>query len=254
MANNPPDESNTINIKLFPEYPSPPAAQPYHVPLATIDLPSVVDITWDLTMRTIIPYIDGVNSIARIAEAADADLSLVRKAIAHLLYYSCVILLDTWSFSNIYALTPEVLIFVQDEAMQKECAAYVAADGPWAEPIELSRVVKLMLKLRQGMSVKSWSIENADNLRGVDIRRLITFGVIKGFVYRVHKYPIRTHGPSGGESKNGEARPSSGEWGKLDRVLDGVHCFDEICTDLMCSEKDLVGKLKRYGNVQIVHR
>ncbi|KAI9889789.1 MAG: Nitrogen permease regulator 2 [Vezdaea aestivalis] len=266
------DETNTINIKLFPTYPSPPLVQNHHVPLATLPLHSIVDITWDLTMRSILPHINGLNSISRISEAANADPSLVRKAISHLLYYSCVVLLDIWSFSNIYALTPEVLVLLQDPSMRKECVAYVRTPSATSAipsttgstttpvqnfssaitsqpPVDEAAIVQLILRLRQGLSVKAWAIENASLIsRGVDVRRLITFGVVKGFVYRVHKYAVLASG------RLARRRAGEGEEERLEGMLDGRHCFDEICTELGCGERELLGRLKRFGNVQVVHR
>lgn len=41
---------------------------------------------------------------------------------------------------------------------------------------------------------------------------------------------------------------------ELERFLDGTHCFDEICTELMISEKELGQRLKTKGDVQIICR
>jgi hypothetical protein len=49
-------------------------------------------------------------------------------------------------------------------------------------------IVELYASLRQGQNVKQWYTLNARQLANVDIRRFITFGIIKGFLYRVHKY------------------------------------------------------------------
>ena len=41
----------------------------------------------------------------------------------------------------------------------------------------------------------------------------------------------------------------------LTKYLDGMHCFDEICTELEVSEKELTARLKRYpGEVVIINR
>lgn len=41
----------------------------------------------------------------------------------------------------------------------------------------------------------------------------------------------------------------------LAKYLDGLHCFDQICTELEISEKELTERLKRYpGEVLILHR
>lgn len=41
----------------------------------------------------------------------------------------------------------------------------------------------------------------------------------------------------------------------LAKYLDGMHCFDQICTELEVSERELTARLKRYpGEVLIIHR
>lgn len=304
------DDANTLNIKLFPTYPAPPPLLPHHVPLSTVLLKKLVDQNWDLTMLLILPYINGINSVFQIALAADADYRLVRKAIRHLLYYNCVFLLDIFSFSAIYAPTAELASFVESTALQDECARYVTIpysdengvvtgddDGPLISGTEL---VELYCSLKQGQSVRHFAIHYATMLERIDVRRLITFGVIKGFLYRVHKYAIapaalkrRAHrsgkknavktgfgeGGDGGRSmgkedkyaaktpqledggsENADKADAAGMEAFADKkadllkYLDGTHCFDEICTELMISERELMSRLKEWGDVQIIHQ
>ena len=41
----------------------------------------------------------------------------------------------------------------------------------------------------------------------------------------------------------------------LVKYLDGMHCFDQICTELEVSERQLMGRLRRYpGEVMVIHR
>jgi len=235
--------------------------------------------------------------VRAIASLADADPHLTRTALRHLLYYGCLLLLDVFSFSAIYACTPEIGAFVADAAMQEECARYVSTkdtglgghrDGRGGDEdmiVSGETLVALYTSLKQGQSVKTWCIEHGRVLQGVDVRRLVTFGVIKGFLYRVHKYAVATtprFAASGGSRTsrrsssattasfakadgdnrddghdNGEAREAREREKKkraLGRYLDGTHCFDEICTDLGISERELVGELKKWGEVQIIHR
>ena len=293
--------TSTLNIKLFPIYPPPPPLYTWQVPLLTVKLDDMVDSSWDLTMRRILPFINGINSVKRIALLADADLKLTRKALKHLLYYNCLILLDIFSFSAIYAPTPSIIEFVQDDTMQEECARYVSlhslsipttapnhftsnqSDGPHPENdtqhrITGAQLAELYLSLHQGQSVKSWCTDHPFVTKVLDIRRFITFGVIKGFLYRVHRYAIAntytitatTTGATLGKKGNGRgiqqqltrqqatkqqpptqpqqtARPdeSSSSRHQLAKYLDGTHCFDEICTELMISEKELLARLKK---------
>ncbi|KAL6713825.1 Nitrogen permease regulator 2 [Lecanora helva] len=318
------DSANTLNIKLFPTYPPPPPLYAHHVPLATVRLDAgspLVDDEWDLTLLKVLPYIDGVNSVKQIALRADADFKLVKKAVRHLLYYGCVVLLDVFSFGGIYACTSAVGEIVESEALREECRRYVSleedeeeeeeggGDGggmrapfQWRNkrtaagkeeskehsiPITGTDLATLYLSLKQGQSVKNWCMERPDIVSKIDIRRFITFGIIKGFLYRVHKYAflppssskqrltkanLRRSGDgyqrtgSGVAVKGGDGVGEEGEEegvgdeakeadeADLLKYLDGTHCFDEICTDLMISEKELVMKLKGLGDVQVICR
>ena len=302
--------TSTLNIKLFPIYPSPPPLHAWQVPLLTVNLDDMIDDSWDLTMCIILPYIDGVNSVQHISVLADADLRLVRKAIRHLLYYGCVALLDIFSFSAIYAPTPSISGFVEDEAMQRECLRYVsipslvptatiANDSTQNDNIDASfsqskpqirttTLLELYLSLHQGQSVKAWCTSHPSIPKVLDIRRLITFGVIKGFLYRVHKYAILSSPSSIATTKRGKttsARSASRsllsssmslshdngnaqdnkynviQYPKhqdqyLKHFLDGTHCFDEICTDLGISEETLIERLRdcKLGEVHVICR
>lgn len=285
------DDSNTLNIKLFPTYPPPPPVAPHQVPLAIVRLEALTDPNWDLTVLRILPYINGVNSVKRIAHLAEADYSLVRKAVAHLLYYGCVMLLDIFSFGASYAPTAEIGAFVRDHEAQDECRRYVVtgdtqpssrlglderrgldAKKILAASIDSTCLVELYTSLRQGQSIRTWCIEHADIISVVDIRRFITFGVIKGFLYRIHKYAVVTSAPSlplvdpseariHRNSEGVEGKPQSGDkeniptdHAALARFLDGTHCFDEICTQLMISDRELLLRLKDHGDVQIIQR
>ena len=322
------DELNTLNIKLFPTLPNPASVKPWHVPLFTVRIETMVDENWDLTMLRIIPFIDGVNSVKRIATLADADLKLTKKCVKHLLYYGCVLLLDIFSFNAIYAPTAEFATLVaKDTEMQKECARYVNTafapavqeeaiiDGAerrtsgltnlttlpdeeiWpltakGDSIDGVTIVQLFANLRQGLTVRGWYTQNANLLANIDLRRFVTFGVIKGFLYRIHRYAIRTPKAAAAfDQTNGDdvqyqnlTRSMSSEHHlaeqytsrdkqkrhattKVDRssqslntqimhFLDGTHCFDEICTELGIGEKDLMERLKsrEMGEIAIVCR
>ncbi|KAI4238891.1 MAG: hypothetical protein LQ352_007834 [Teloschistes flavicans] len=271
------DDSNTLNIKLFPTYPHPSPLYPYHVPLSTVRLDTLTDPNWDLTMLRVLPYIDGVNSVKQISLLADADYKLVRKAIEHLLYYGCLLLLDIFSFSAVYAPTAEIASFVEDTEMQEECARYIAVPNDGIKHnlqhdiIRGLQLVELYLALKQGQNVKSFYIKHAETMDRIDVRRFITFGVIKGFLYRVHKFAMATN-PTGKRKRDHKLKSrqktrtaavvkaqtddpdSDSHILDLEHYLDGTHCFDEICTELMISEQELTRHLKAVGDVQIISR
>lgn len=210
-------------------------------------------------------------------------------------------------------------------------------------------IVELYASLKQGQSVKQWYAQHSNRLSYIDIRRFITFGIIKGFLYRVHKYAYATgfpkhhnrhrnnngsnnnnnnnshgyyynqyypgmtsglssRGPGTGtnsprassvgdsqlqlqstsaqsgsttmtshtatamgasvdgndnDNDNGRDREREDREDEEDiiddrtlvKYLDGMRCFDQICTELEISERQLMGRLRRYsGEVMVIHR
>ncbi|KAI9682917.1 MAG: Nitrogen permease regulator 2 [Trizodia sp. TS-e1964] len=277
------EQSNMINIKLLPMYHVPPHVLPHHVPLLTVDVASLMDRTWDASLREVIPLIDGIRSISRITEALEGDYVIVECCVQHLLYYRCAITLDIFQFSNIHYPTPEIFRFLSSPDMQAECAAYVGPGGSPAPVLPADVLIKLYTAMRPGQTVKSFCIENRRIIGGhaIDVRRFITFGVIKGFLYRSHKFPVKTFPPvlfsrtMSGASVRSNVTARNVSFGsptefhdtddddsladELDHLplvgyLDGSRCLDDICTELFCGEKQLVAKMREYGNVLFLQR
>jgi hypothetical protein len=176
--------------------------------------------------------------VQKIAILADTDLTLTRRALAHLLYYGCILMLNTFHFGAMYAATAEIGVFVENTNMQDECRRYIVTPhSPFknsigdsssttntatthapsssfnppsgfllkhhkssnlnpssasSQPTPPSRatVLHLYASLRQGLPLRDWCLAHASSLAYIDIRRFITFGVIKGFLYRSHRYAI----------------------------------------------------------------
>jgi len=47
------DEANTINVKLFPVFRAPSPVKAYHVPICTVQLESLMDQNWDMTLQKV---------------------------------------------------------------------------------------------------------------------------------------------------------------------------------------------------------
>ncbi|CDO93443.1 unnamed protein product [Kluyveromyces dobzhanskii CBS 2104] len=124
------DEGNSIDIKLFPVR-TPPSSNISieDVPIAIVNLSDIIDVNWDPTMVKIVPYINGINSIAQIAASAQSDVELVQECIKHLMYYKCIILSDIFQFSNIYAPKNEIHNFLLNPAMAKACQNFVQTNS-----------------------------------------------------------------------------------------------------------------------------
>ncbi|RMJ22718.1 nitrogen permease regulator, partial [Aspergillus sp. HF37] len=74
----------------------------------------------------------------------------------------------------------------------------IGGDGPDEDHgvVDGVGIVELYASLKQGQSVKQWYVQHSHELANIDIRRFITFGIIKGFLYRVHKYAYATGLPA----------------------------------------------------------
>jgi len=245
-----------INMKLFPAYKNPPPVKPWHVPITKINLLDIVDDRWDLTLRKIIPEIDGINDVRKIAHNADVALDLAKLALQHLLYYQAILMLDMFFFSNIYAVMPAINDFVNNaDNMQEECAGYVFTSG---EKLANYYLCRLFVSFCQGRTLKEWlklhMDDGLDVMKYVDVRRLVQFGVIKGLLKRVHKFPVSSQYLAG--LVTGEISIKDGG-DSLQKYTDGCHCFDQIIVEKNMTDATItkeLGKLKPPGDVQILYR
>ncbi|GAA6001211.1 hypothetical protein JCM10207_007466 [Rhodosporidiobolus poonsookiae] len=212
-----------LDLGLFPFYANPPDVKIWDVPIAVAPLESMKSYGWDVTLYKVCSFIDGVNHVKRIAELAEVDLFLARQCIQHLVYYNAVIIVDLFLFSNSYATLPDIADVVQygeedDEEvtdLRSECENYVYTGARDSPPIPFSTLLTWYSRLRPGLSIASWMEELSLDSKPVDVRRLIQFGVIKGFLRRVHAFPVWLDHPAfradgRGAGKRKERRRSSG--------------------------------------------
>ncbi|KAF4324483.1 hypothetical protein G195_001412 [Phytophthora kernoviae 00238/432] len=160
--------------------------------LGTI-LPQVLrDLTlhaeWDLALQQIVPFIDGVRYVKRISLEADVEIAIVKKCVRQLLYYGCVTLIDIFLHSNIYANTPKIAVLANNPKLQAECAVYIAKSGQ--APPSFARIFALYCSVQPSLRMSDFCVVYAESLALIDVRRFITFGLIHGFLRRVHRYPI----------------------------------------------------------------
>ncbi|KAI0810886.1 nitrogen permease regulator 2 [Irpex lacteus] len=233
------DQFNSIELKIFPFYPNPPEVKDWQVPLSLITLARRIEPNWDLTVAKICEFIDGTNHVARIARLADCDIGLTRQAIAHLLYYQVIMMIDIFQYSNMYTLKKSVSWLADEPHVQEECGPYVRKPGK--DIPDWPKLLHLYSRFKPGITIYQWMEECGVHELGIDVRRFTSFGVVKGFLRRVHRWPIliedsnahieaqqkRTstetnlrHSPT-----PGPAYPPA-----LVPLLDGEHHTDELCT------------------------
>ncbi|ORX62070.1 nitrogen permease regulator 2 [Hesseltinella vesiculosa] len=238
---------NTINLKLFPTYPNPPAVYDYQVPITTVDIGKMMTMDWDITVQKVAKYVNGIHHVRKIADIANVKPEWTRSCMQHLLYYGCIVMIDIFQFSNTYAIKPELTRLLNDKTgLGQECLDYITLPKEPVPP--LAKVFALYSGLQYGVTVKDWMEEHQVQSLPIDIRRFVSFGVIKGLIYRVHKYPMLVHAQHQDQQRfpAPEQQPSliNGNTGlpihpDLFPFLDGLHHYDEICTFLKCSPQEL---------------
>lgn len=242
-------------MKLFPTHEYPPPVKSWHVPVSKTDFTSVIDDTWDLTMKKVIKEIDGINSVRHIAHKADVAIDLAKVALQHLLFYDTILMLDTFLFGNIYAPGPDLNDFISDiDGLQEECAAYVYVNGPRLANFYL---VRLFTSLCISRTLKEWLKLHMDQgfnvMNYVDVRRFIQFGLIKGLIVRVHKYAVSAQTIA--HLAHGKDIKSHGG-DILQSYANGTQCFDQITAEKNVGDVKIMDLLKKFprGDVEIIYR
>lgn len=176
----------------------------WDVPVLIRGLPAKEEWTWDLALERVGGFVDGIRHVGKIAEVADVEVKLVKRCVRELVLLKRAMVLDIFHFGAIYTCTSRVVEFVRDEGgMQAECAAYVAVPSPPKPNHEKDNdnnpklpskeiLIDLYTSLQPGIPLRDFCLDRAEVLANIDIRRFITFGIIKGFLRRIHKFALST--------------------------------------------------------------
>ncbi len=120
-------------------------------------------------------------------------------------------------------------------------------------------LTKLMTTFCVGKTVMEWIKGHMDSgfdvLRFIDVRRMVQFGVIKGCLYRVHKYVVSKQYLAA--LATGQARPTAGG-DPLQKYTDGCHTFDQIITEQNLTDPEIMDRLKSFpapaGDMTVLYR
>jgi hypothetical protein len=220
------DDVNILNLKIIPPLSEPPEVHDYDVPIFICDAACLPDLEWDLAIKQVIPFIDGFNHITRIAEEADMDDEVVRKTVQHLVLYGFTTLISVFQFSNVYIGTDGLRELYADKDLRKWVVGQVSMPG---HSPAFREVFKLYCSLEHGVTVKDLCMREEPQNKGIDMRLLIQVGLMKGFIRRLHKYPL--------------LRKPDAELTELladvQEMMDGKHHFDEICCHKGVSHQEL---------------
>ncbi|XP_030828296.1 GATOR complex protein NPRL2 [Strongylocentrotus purpuratus] len=237
------NDSNTIHLKIVPPTKEPQSVLEHHVPMFLCSKEHYENNQWDLTTQQILQYIDGVNHVQRIAVEADVDLNLVKICLQNLLYYGVITIVPIFQYSNVYMVQPSINTLMENTQLQRECIEYVTLPGH--NPPTLRSVMLLYSSLCPGMTVRDLCMRHNPRALNICERHLIQFGVVKGLIRRLHKYPVKLQTADG--QHNGQHNAGR----NLDRWMQGKLNFDEICCGTGMSHKDLDEQVEKDVDVSV---
>jgi len=234
--------SSTLHLKVMQVSAEPARVCDHDVPVFTSEFsPSKRDY-WDLTTKQILPYIDGRSHVAKIAIEADVDNGLVKACIQNLLYYGIVQLVPIFQYSNMYAATSSLRQLASNVELCKECIAFVAKVE--RQPPLFRDVFQMYCAMTYGTTIRDLCLRFNPHALRIDEQRLVQFGVLRGLIRRIHKYPVYKPDTQRGSQKKTMTA--------LQRLCTGLASFDEICCRSGLSYQELDEKIEEDPDVLVL--
>ncbi|XP_064399940.1 GATOR1 complex protein NPRL2-like isoform X2 [Halichondria panicea] len=181
------DATNDLHLKIVPLLQEPPTVLSYHVPIFTCTREDITNVSWDLTIEQILPYVNGFNHIQKIAMESDVNIDIVMICVQHLIVYKFVKLISIFQYSNMYVCLPKVKTLLTNTNLQSECLDYVAMEGSTPKA---SDVFRLFCSLEAGLTVRDLCNRNDLSAMGINERMLVQFGLMRDLIRRLQKYPV----------------------------------------------------------------
>ena len=157
----------TIYLKILRIAEDPPEVADYQVPILRPEFQNMSFDSWDLTTQQVLPFINGVYHVSRIASCADVENSLVK---------SCV--------QNLENLT-------KHPHLGQECLAFVTVDSEFPAPT-MYDIFQLYSQMTHGVNLKTLCIRLSPRHKNIDERKLVEFGLKHNLIRTINKFPIFT--------------------------------------------------------------
>ena len=97
-----------------------------------------------------------------------------------------------------YALCRPISWLLADPAVYEECGPYVHRESDGGSIPPWPRLAWLYARIKPPLTVGQWITDYAVP-ESIDVRRFVSFGVIKGFLRRVHRWPVLLEGDQSAE-------------------------------------------------------
>ncbi|XP_075921267.1 GATOR1 complex protein NPRL2 isoform X3 [Petromyzon marinus] len=149
--------------------------------------------------------------------------------------------LTTQQYSNVYCPTPGLQQLTDDKALQEECLAYITKPGH--KRVSLREAFLLYSGLSPGTTVRDLCLRHSPLMQHVDERKLVQFGVMRGMIRRLHRFPLKLTGEGRGGDEGREGKGNEGRTGegrvRSSRWFSGCHSQDHISCHKGLSYREL---------------
>ena len=137
--------------------------------------------------------------------------------------------------------------FIQNDSLKNDCVKYVVKPEAVNRETDPNDIVKLYLQLSNESNVSGFILNNKPKLTKINVLKFLHFGLIHGFLSRVHEYPIRTKENQPIFFNNDNFKllktPNDDDESDKDKIIVNTNsklndmlqkgcCMDEICVEL----------------------
>lgn len=226
----------TIYLKLTRIAADPPDVFDHQVPIIRAEMEKKLSFdSFDLTTQQVLPYINGVFHLSKIAALADVENALVKSCVQNLVYYNVVELLPLFKYSNIYMCTRGLQNLTKHQKLADECLKFVKVNEENPAPT-LYRVFQLYSQMTHGVNLKALCIRLSPRQHNIDERKLVEFGLKHNLIRNINKFPIFT-----GSIPNARQR-----------LYNGLNQLDEICCKTGLSAQKIEELIDNDTNVTVL--
>lgn len=254
----------SLNLKVISAKPDPPNIYDWDVPILMVDVNSGQDNDlnpdeWDLTTQQLLPHMNGVYHVQKIANRAGVDSSLVKAAVQNLVYHGVITIVPIFLYSNVYCLTPMISKLRENEQLRTSFMDFIKKD-PHDERIVLFKdVYRMISDFNNHTNVTDicHQYRPSENMN-IDEGKLVQFLVMKKILRRVHKYPVYVSDANNvagslGTNNVGGVQGSASEYYQYFTGNGQTH-FDEICCRTGISPRTLEEMIDNDPNVYILRQ
>lgn len=227
----------TTHLKVVRILQDPPLVLDHHVPIF-MESPELFQAEqWDLTTQKVLPFIDGFNHVAKIAAEADVENNLVKACLQNLVYYGVVSMIHIFQYSNVYATTPKLRRLAEDRRLQEECIKHVARYP--RQPPTVRDVFRMFCSMTRGTTVRDICIRLSPHTLRINERKLVQFGLLEGFIHRIHKFPV-------GNVEKPDPQSTAPQ------SFSGLLSMDEYCCQYSLPSQKLEELIDREPNIVVI--